>query len=252
MIYDKAQIIDIPKGKSVCCIAPHPDDEIIGCGGILAKHIEHGDKVFVFYLSTGNSVEERNIRLKELQLGLAQLGISDYYLGNEIQIKLEEKLINIFKERKPVIIYLPHINDRHIEHFRANVILCNVLKKYLFDVHIACYEVWGTLNPTHIVNISDYFQNKIDAINQHISQCELYNYQGMITHLARYRLLAARPNKKMREIAMREILFRKRNGKECIIPWTTAEAIELLNRNKYLEKMEIIKRGGKGDSCSDF
>lgn len=32
--------------KNVVIVTPHPDDETLGCGGTILKHVEHGDKIF--------------------------------------------------------------------------------------------------------------------------------------------------------------------------------------------------------------
>ena len=42
--------------SNVFVIAAHPDDEVLGCGGTLLKHINEGDKVYVF--GNQNSVSD--------------------------------------------------------------------------------------------------------------------------------------------------------------------------------------------------
>ena len=36
--------------KTIFVVAAHPDDEILGCGGTILKHIDNGDKVYVLYI----------------------------------------------------------------------------------------------------------------------------------------------------------------------------------------------------------
>ena len=38
--------------NKILVIAPHPDDEIIGCGGTIAKAIENNNNVYIQYLSS--------------------------------------------------------------------------------------------------------------------------------------------------------------------------------------------------------
>ena len=46
--------------KKVLVVAIHPDDETLGCGGTLLKHIDKGDKVFVLFISDGVSGRFKN------------------------------------------------------------------------------------------------------------------------------------------------------------------------------------------------
>src|SRR5580704_5769431 len=39
--------------KQILVIAPHPDDEVLGCGGVIARHAVHGDRVDVAVVSKG-------------------------------------------------------------------------------------------------------------------------------------------------------------------------------------------------------
>ncbi len=47
-------------GEKVLVFAPHPDDETIGCGGIIASHYRHGDPVKVIILSNGDKADTCN------------------------------------------------------------------------------------------------------------------------------------------------------------------------------------------------
>ena len=48
--------------KKVMVIAVHPDDETLGCGGSILKHISHGDQVSVVFVTNGNSIQEKTIQ----------------------------------------------------------------------------------------------------------------------------------------------------------------------------------------------
>jgi hypothetical protein len=63
--------------ENVLILAPHPDDEIIGCGGAIIKHRNKGSKIFVIYLTDGREGNKKidpmvlsNMRREEAKAGL--------------------------------------------------------------------------------------------------------------------------------------------------------------------------------------
>ena len=46
--------------KKVLVVVAHPDDEVLGCGGTIAKHINNGDSVSVLILADGETSRESN------------------------------------------------------------------------------------------------------------------------------------------------------------------------------------------------
>jgi LmbE family N-acetylglucosaminyl deacetylase len=132
--------------KVVLVVVAHPDDEVLGCGGTMAKHVQRGDDVHVFILGEGmtSRAETREAGLKESDLALlkaateAALGIlgvkffsSEYLPDNRFD---EVALLDIVKlvERRvadvhPHIIYTHHAGDLNIDHsltFQAVMTAC--------------------------------------------------------------------------------------------------------------------------------
>ena len=74
----------IKKIRNILIIAPHADDEVLGCGGTLLKHINEGDKVYVLFVSDGVSGRFNNnqdlkckkeiIKRKQMAIKVAKLG----------------------------------------------------------------------------------------------------------------------------------------------------------------------------------
>lgn len=125
--------------KTVLVIAAHPDDEVLGCGGTMARHAEMGDDVYTVILAEGltSRKKERNRDLHNEEfnilhsaaqkandiLGVKQLKLLDFpdnrmdSLDRLDIVKVLEELIN---EIKPNIIYTHHIGDVNIDHRRIH------------------------------------------------------------------------------------------------------------------------------------
>src|SRR2546421_7567653 len=106
-------------GGPVIVIAPHPDDEIVGCGGTLRRHVVAGDPVTIVYLTRGENSrgfpwlspeQKRDTREREARASSEILGVRDVLfldgtdgrLGEPVEsAKLIEQLAAIFNEHKP-------------------------------------------------------------------------------------------------------------------------------------------------------
>ena len=71
--------------SKIFVVAAHPDDEVLGCGGTLLKHVSNGDKVFVLFVSDGVSARYKTsekIKCKNLKETLADDPLIEkvYYL----------------------------------------------------------------------------------------------------------------------------------------------------------------------------
>ena len=102
--------------KKVIVVSAHPDDEILGCGGTLIKHIENGDQVdwlitTSIFISQGFSQERIDLREKEIETIKNKLGFNSVYrldyptmsLSDESLIKMIPTISDIFNDSKPLV-----------------------------------------------------------------------------------------------------------------------------------------------------
>jgi len=113
---------------NIVIIAPHPDDEVLGCGGTLLKHKENGDSIHIVYItfvkeSDGYSSKRVASRLDEVKRIQAELQAEVFHLSytptsltDQDVPELVSSISDIFKEIKPEVVYLPNRSDAHSDH----------------------------------------------------------------------------------------------------------------------------------------
>lgn len=161
-------------------IAPHADDEILGCGATISK-ISKKEKVYILILtdaSKGNNKKYsekyiKNIR-KEALKAHKILGISNTYFHDFPAPKLDQypsflisDLISKYINKlKPKRVFIPNVNDAHIDHkitHHASLVSLRPINKFVVD-EILSYEV---LSETEWSNENNYFSpNLFIKINQ--------------------------------------------------------------------------------------
>lgn len=184
------------KGLEVLLIAPHQDDESIGCGGLLArlqptKHTTFVQHIFGGYsnVSGAGRDESSRIRLSETQkcstiLGfqlLENFGFRDREYTTEGQVI--KALIELFHRIQPDVVLCPHSNESDYEHrivhtaCKEALWLSKVPGFREYKIHnekntiLLCYEVWTPIqHPALYIDISEYREAKERAINAHYSQ----------------------------------------------------------------------------------
>ncbi|MFC1513039.1 PIG-L deacetylase family protein [Thermodesulfobacteriota bacterium] len=122
-------------GKTIAVIAAHPDDEVLGCGGVMAKHDKAGDAVHVLILAEGvTSRSERRDRCRSRE-GLAELacvaqkansilGVNSLRLHDFPDNRMDSvDLLDVVKvtegflrEIQPDVVYTHHGGDLNVDH----------------------------------------------------------------------------------------------------------------------------------------
>ena len=175
----------------VLVIAPHPDDETLGCGGTLLKHKNSGDKIYWATITNiqsenGWSEEQVQKRQKEIHQVADMYGFEKIFnldfpttmLGTISYNDLISKLCVVIQELKPSIVYLPNRSDVHTDHqvtFRAATSCCKnfrapFINKILMYECLSETEFAPALNentfvPNVFVDISAYMEQKLTIMS---------------------------------------------------------------------------------------
>lgn len=178
----------------ILAFGAHPDDTELGCGGSIIKHIKQGKKVGVIDLTEGQlgsrgSIEQRYkeaAKAAEIQ-GLSireNLGMEDGWFRNDKDA--QDKVIEMIRKYKPEIVLANAISDRHPDHGRgANLVAeacfySGLLKVETFHKGVK-QDAWRPaalyhyiqdyhIEPDFVIDVSDYWDQKIEAVLAFSSQ----------------------------------------------------------------------------------
>jgi N-acetylglucosamine malate deacetylase 1 len=186
----------------VLVISPHPDDESIGCGGTVRKHVEEGDAVDAIFLTSGEKgghgrSEQETIQIREQEartasdlLGIGKLEFLHLPDGavratRQATVQLREFLV----KWNPNLIYIPHVDEMHADHRAAVRLLKQALRGVNHDgTRVLMYEIWTPQQRIdEIVDITPYVDVKRAAIRAHRSQCAVMDFEAAAMGLNRYR-----------------------------------------------------------------
>ena len=199
----------------VLIIAPHPDDEILGIGGTIAKRSNLGDEVCVCIITKGYKplfselfIEQGRKEAKEADriLGVKDTIFLDFpavMLETVPRYELNQKISDVIQKVKPDDIYIPHRGDMQLDHqLVTDAAMVALRPKYSHVVkRIYVYETlsetgWNIPNvqneflPNAYVNISKFLERKLDAMKIYKSQLNSFPETRSIEALealARYR-----------------------------------------------------------------
>lgn len=172
----------------VLVIATHFDDEVIGCGGTIVKHVNDGDDVYVCFLCGGTSERYPNVDQVEMRrahsrkaadiLGIKEVIFYDFpiiMLDTIPQLQVVNALETVIFRIKPQVIYTHYGDDINSDHrvvHYASTVWCRpsktpFLKKVLF------YEIFGSnrnFNPNYYVDINHYIDAKLKALSVYTTE----------------------------------------------------------------------------------
>lgn len=198
-VYNHSAMAWQPGAEKVLVLAPHMDDETIGCGGTLALHAQRGAEITVMFLTDGRNGssdanvlygEERERKQQELiELRTTEARAALQRLGANRMICLDaedgalsqctwaaEKLRDVLLKLRPDIVYLPFYLEEHPDHRAASRVLLDAAAGTPLQFQCMGYEVWTPLFPNCLVRIDTTVELKKQALQEYRSQLEQCDY----------------------------------------------------------------------------
>lgn len=200
--------------QRILVIAPHMDDELIGCGGSILKHMENKRQVAIAYVTDGSYFlkdenardTERSRRHLEVNQVLKALNIHAYFLDipDRTLIYCKDalcKFVEVLQTYQPDAVYIPHADEYDREHQLTNTLYreacwlasetfrSGTRREEMQPVRIVLeYEVWTPLAmPQYYELIDNYIDKKCELISLYESQITHMDYAQAIRGLNLYR-----------------------------------------------------------------
>lgn len=154
----------------VLALAPHPDDELIGCGGTLLKYVGLGVPTHVVFMTPGATClplrgaspeTRRNVRYREAQNVAMAAGFIPHFWNSpgdgELTLDQSEvlRLRDTLNDVRPRLIFVPTKNDLHPEHRITNRLLAAAMRLAGLEARRLEYPVWGSTAYNRFVDVND-------------------------------------------------------------------------------------------------
>jgi len=178
-------------------IAPHPDDELLGCGGTLLRRTAEGGTVGWLLMTaiteeggwSRQRIEQRSSEIEKVRDGLGiapqhlyRLGFPTAQLDQQPMDALVSRVSEVFRDFEPEEVLLPHPGDAHSDHrvtFEA-VSACTKWFRYACVRRVLTYETLSetdagldpvrVFQPTVFVDISGYLERKVELMRVYASE----------------------------------------------------------------------------------
>jgi LmbE family N-acetylglucosaminyl deacetylase len=195
--------------RRVLVVAAHTDDEALGCGGTIARHVADGDTVYAVFLADGvtsrpyaseKELEERNTAAANAHrvLGIKKsymLGFPDNRMDSVPLLDIVQKLEEVVNEVQPAIVYTHHMGDLNIDHritHQAVLTACRPVPKavvrdiYAFEV-VSATE-WHSaqapqFNPTYYVDVAKFIDVKVESLKAYALEMRSFPHSRSVEHI---------------------------------------------------------------------
>lgn len=179
----------------VLVIATHHDDEVLGCGGVIARHVSHGDQVAAVVVTRGDpelfseayvQAVREELRAAHQVLGISRVEFLDFPAPKLDVVpiyKLADAIVRTIRDSQPTTMYIPHRGDIHGDHqavYQAALVAARPINdcsvKRILSYETMSETEWApptgdmAFVPTVFVDISRYLDQKLRAMECYASQ----------------------------------------------------------------------------------
>ncbi len=190
--------------KTVLIIGAHPDDEILGVGGTVRRHVLEGDTVHALVICEGTTMRYKGQDMQQAVqgrraadiLGVASLELLNFPDQHLDTISLVDIITSIEKQvarLRPQIVYTHFAEDINRDHrlvFEATVVACRPIETYieaLYSFETPSATEWNvplTFSPNYFVDISATLEDKLRAFACYESEVREYPHPRSLQSLS--------------------------------------------------------------------
>lgn len=183
-------------------VAPHPDDETIGCGGRLALATSAGERVDAVFLTSGElgleglaTDKARAVREAEAEVAAQILGLTnltflrqpDWFLARS-SAQATNALRRLMRRDPPDRLLIPHVDEWHPDHAATPAIVRMAVRTIRAAIEVQTYEVWTPMTTfDDVEDISLVMATKLRAVRAYRSQLDKFRYDEAVEGLNRFR-----------------------------------------------------------------
>lgn len=206
--------------RSILVVAAHPDDEVLGCGGTIAKYADYGAIIHVAFLADGvfsrksnteaqpDELVARRVAAKNARdiLGVKSITFGEYpdnRMDTVALLEITKVVEGLIAEHRPDTVFTHHAGDVNIDHRRTHEAVVTACRPQIGHPvkTLLCFEVpssteWQlpgsapAFTPNWYVDISTTLERKLTALESYAAELRAWPHprsrQG-IEHLAHWR-----------------------------------------------------------------
>jgi LmbE family N-acetylglucosaminyl deacetylase len=192
--------LELPSGRRIMVVAPHCDDETLGCGGTLALLRRNQCEVRVVIVTNSNgggaiadAAQITEARRRESSTALGILGVEDVVFLDEPDGGLfpSRRFMTaagaLLDEFRPDWLFVPSVLEYHRDHVAAGLAFLALWRRRGKHERLFLYEVWSPVPATRIVDITDVMDLKRRALGCYTTALRHGSYLSSAEGLAAYR-----------------------------------------------------------------